>query len=70
MISNIVKIFGNLTQTIGNTPMVRINKLTNGLKANVVAKIEKAKPLENVKDRIGLAMIEAAERAGIINHES
>jgi len=64
------KIFDNITQNIGNTPLVRINKLTKGLNAIVVAKLEKANPLASVKDRIGLAMIEAAERAGIINNES
>jgi cysteine synthase A len=64
------KIYHDITEVIGNTPLVRINKLTQGLKAEVVAKIEKANPLASVKDRIGLSMIEAAERAGLINKDT
>ncbi len=58
------KIAEDVTQTIGNTPLVRINKLAQGLPAQVVAKLESFNPLSSVKDRIGLAMIEAAEQAG------
>jgi len=64
------KIYHDITEVIGNTPLVRINKLTRGLKAEVVAKIEKANPLASVKDRIGLSMIEAAERAGLIDKDT
>jgi cysteine synthase A len=64
------KIYDDITKVIGNTPLVRINKLTQGLGAQVVAKLEKANPLASVKDRVGLAMIEAAERAGLINKYS
>jgi cysteine synthase A len=64
------RIFSDVTKTIGNTPLVRINKLTQGLRADVVGKIEKNNPLASVKDRIGLSMIEAAEQAGIINKDS
>jgi cysteine synthase A len=64
------KIYHDITEVIGNTPLVRINKLTQGLTAEVVAKIEKANPLASVKDRIGLSMIEAAERAGLIDRDT
>ena len=64
------KIYSDITKTIGNTPLVRINKLTQGLKAEVVAKLEKNNPLASVKDRIGLSMIDAAEQAGLINRDT
>ncbi len=64
------KIYDDITKVIGNTPLVRINKLAQGFGAQVVAKLEKANPLASVKDRVGLAMIEAAEQAGLINKDS
>ena len=64
------KIYDDITKVIGNTPLVRINKLTQGFQAEVVVKLEKANPMASVKDRIGLSMIEAAERAGLINKET
>jgi cysteine synthase A len=64
------KIYRDITEVIGNTPLVRINRLTEGLKAEVAAKIEKANPLASVKDRVGLSMIEAAERAGLIDKDT
>ena len=64
------KIFSDITKTIGNTPLVRINKMTSGLKATILAKLESFNPLSSVKDRIGVAMIEAAEREGILNSDS
>jgi cysteine synthase len=63
-------IYDDITKTIGSTPLVRINRLAHGLNAEVVVKLEKANPLASVKDRIGLAMIEAAEQAGLINKDS
>lgn len=63
-------IFDDVTKCIGRTPLVRINRMAKGSGAEVVAKLEKANPLASVKDRIGLAMIEAAERAGLIDKES
>ena len=60
------KICEDLTRTVGNTPLVRLNRVTKGLQATVVAKVEYFNPLGSVKDRIGVAMIEAAERAGHI----
>ena len=59
-----MKIAADMTALIGNTPLVRLNKVTAGLGATVVAKCEFFNPLSSVKDRIGLAMIEAAERDG------
>ncbi|HLE19378.1 MAG TPA: pyridoxal-phosphate dependent enzyme, partial [Syntrophales bacterium] len=64
------KIFSDITKTIGNTPLVRINKMTSGLKATILAKLESFNPLSSVKDRIGVAMIEAAEGEGILNGDS
>jgi cysteine synthase A len=64
-----MKIAQDITELIGNTPLVRINKLTQGCHAEIVAKLEFYNPLSSVKDRIGLAMIEAAERDGKINKE-
>ena len=60
------KIFKDITQTVGNTPLVRLNRLTQGLDATVLVKLESANPLSSVKDRIGVAMIDAGERAGKI----
>ncbi len=64
------KIFADLTKTVGNTPLVRLNKVTKGLDATVVAKVEYFNPLGSVKDRIGAAMIEAAEKAGHIKDDT
>jgi cysteine synthase A len=56
----------NIAALVGGTPLVRLNRLTEGLNATVVAKLESANPANSVKDRIGLSMIEAAEKAGQI----
>lgn len=61
-----INIADNVTQLIGNTPLVRLNRVTEGLGAQVVAKLEYFNPAHSVKDRIGVAMIEAGERAGKI----
>ena len=58
------KIYEDVTKLIGNTPLVRLNKLTEGLDATVVAKLEFYNPASSVKDRIGVAIIDAAERSG------
>jgi cysteine synthase A len=60
------RIFSDVTWTIGNTPLVRLNRITKGLHADVLAKVESFNPMGSVKDRIGLAMIEEAEREGRI----
>jgi cysteine synthase A len=60
------RIYSNITWTIGNTPLVRLNRMTKGLHADVLVKVESFNPMGSVKDRIGLAMIEAAEREGKI----
>lgn len=65
-----MKPFTDITKTIGNTPLVRINKMAEGLKATVLAKLEFFNPLSSVKDRIGVAMIEAAEHDGKLNKDS
>ncbi|HEX7623831.1 MAG TPA: cysteine synthase A [Anaeromyxobacteraceae bacterium] len=65
-----MRIYQDITKTIGNTPLVRLNRITAGLKAQVVAKLESFNPAGSVKDRIGLAMIEAAERDGKIKPDT
>ncbi len=65
-----MKIADNVTQLVGNTPLVRLNRLTKGLGAQVVAKLEYFNPAHSVKDRIGVSMIEAAERDGKIGPDT
>lgn len=65
-----MKIADNIGELIGRTPMVRLKKLTNGLGAEIVVKLESFNPVSSVKDRIGWAMIEEAEKKGLINKDS
>jgi len=65
-----VKIAGDLTGLAGNTPLVNINRITQGLRAQLVAKLEHFNPCGSVKDRIGVSMIKAAEEGGLINQNT
>jgi len=67
---NMPRIFEDITKTIGRTPLVRINKLNKGSKSIILVKLESFNPLSSVKDRIGAAMIEAAERDGLLKENS
>jgi len=64
------RIFDDITKTIGNTPLVKINKLAKDVNATILAKLESFNPLSSVKDRIGVSMIEAAEKQGLLNKNS
>ncbi|GET23818.1 cysteine synthase A [Prolixibacter sp. NT017] len=65
-----MKIAQNITELIGQTPLVRLNKLTKGIEAEVLVKLESFNPGGSVKDRLGLALIQAAERDGLINENT
>jgi len=61
------RINDNIAQVVGKTPLVRLNRITKGLKATILAKLEFQNPLASVKDRIGVSMIEAGENQGLID---
>ncbi len=65
-----MKIANDVTELIGNTPLVRLNRLNKSGNANVVLKLEYFNPSHSVKDRIGVAMVDAAERDGLLNKDS
>lgn len=64
------KIYNNIAETIGNTPLVRLNKMAQGLESTILVKVESFNALSCVKDRIGVAMIEDAEKKGLINKDT
>ncbi|OGX06335.1 MAG: cysteine synthase A [Omnitrophica bacterium RIFCSPLOWO2_12_FULL_50_11] len=65
-----MKIYSDITKLIGNTPLVRFNRITQGIDATVVGKLEFLNPLFSVKDRIGVSMIEDAERKGLVHADT
>jgi cysteine synthase A len=60
------KIFSDITKTIGSTPLVKLNRITEGSEATVLVKLESFNPLSSVKDRLGIALIEDAEKKGLL----
>jgi len=64
------RIYNNIVETVGHTPLVRLNRVTNGCAATVLVKCEFFNPLGSVKDRIGMSMIEDAEKKGILKKET
>ena len=64
------RIYNNIVETVGHTPLVKLNKVTAGVDATILLKCEFFNPLGSVKDRIGMAMIEDAEKRGVLNHNT
>src|SRR5574340_1610856 len=65
-----MRVFNDITETIGRTPLVRLRRVTNGAPCEVLAKLECFNPLASVKDRIGVSMVAAAERDGLLHQDS
>src|SRR6202051_3843065 len=64
------RIYNNIVETVGHTPLVKLNKVTAGVDATVLLKCEFFNPLGSVKDRIGMAMIEDAEKRGVLKKDT
>src|SRR5260370_17185948 len=64
------RIYNNIVETVGRTPLVRLNKVTAGVDATILLKCEFFNPLGSVKDRIGMSMIEDAEKHGILKKDT
>ena len=64
------KIFSDITKTIGNTPLVQLNRITEGSEATVLVKLESFNPLSSVKDRLGIALIEDVEKKGLLKKDT
>ena len=64
------RIFSDITKTIGNTPLVKINRLAEGLAATILVKLESFNPLSSVKDRLGVALIDDAEKRGLLKKDT
>ena len=64
------KIYDDITKTVGNTPLVKLNRITKGVGATVVVKLESFNPLSSVKDRIGVSLIEDAERRDVLKKDT
>lgn len=65
-----MNIYEDITKTVGRTPLVRLHRITEGVKAQVVVKLESFNPLSSIKDRIGVAMIDDAEKRGLLRKDS
>ncbi|MBU2252478.1 MAG: pyridoxal-phosphate dependent enzyme, partial [Proteobacteria bacterium] len=65
-----MKIYEDITKTVGHTPLIRLNRMALGSLAEVVVKVESFNPLSSVKDRIGVAMIDDAENKGLLKEGS
>lgn len=65
-----MKIANDITELIGNTPLVRLNRITSGIEVEIIVKLESFNPLHSVKDRIGYAMIKDGEEKGFINKDT
>ena len=64
------RIYNNIVETVGRTPLVRLNKVTDGVEATVLLKCEFFNPLGSVKDRIGMSMIADAEKRGVLKKDT
>src|SRR5213075_704143 len=64
------RIYNDIVETVGHTPLVRLNRVTQGISATILLKCEFFNPLGSVKDRIGMSMIEDAEKRGILKKET